>query len=443
MSRRSAPLVAALVALLVASVVGTGAASVQDLDQQLQEAQQRADQAQAELDGISVEASRARDELVSIENRLADAEGRLRTLGGQVQLAEEELDARTDVAEEAAAEAVAAAEQLEVVQAELAAQQGVLADQVADAWIHGPTTRPALVYELLRSSDQVADLAADLFTLETVLATQSGTVTTVEGLQSEQTVAVDEARSKRIAADRLREDAADAVALVQGLRDQAAVVRAEVQQDRDRQATVLASLQEDAAQQRAVLASVEAEQDRIEAERQAVVAAEEERRREQEQRRQQQDLEASSGGAEGGEPRATPSGPCPVDGARDGRDFTNDWGYPRPGGRSHEGTDIFETRGTPVRSVGNGTVKEVRYTDTGLGGLYVSIWVSPSEHWYYAHLDSIVGGLAPGVPVSDGQQIGTVGNSGNARTTPPHLHIGHYFDDVAENPYPILARRCP
>ena len=39
--------------------------------------------------------------------------------------------------------------------------------------------------------------------------------------------------------------------------------------------------------------------------------------------------------------------------------------------------------------------------------------------------------------------IGTVGRSGNARTTPPHLHIGHYVDDVADNPFPVLERACP
>ena len=86
-----------------------------------------------------------------------------------------------------------------------------------------------------------------------------------------------------------------------------------------------------------------------------------------------------------------------VDGAPAGRDFTNDWGYPRPGGRSHEGTDIFADRGTPVRSIGAGTVKELRTFDGGIGGLYVSIWVAAGEHWYYAHLDTVAPGLAPGV----------------------------------------------
>lgn len=440
---RSRLLVAAVVALL-AALLGTPGLAADDYDQQLREAEERADAAQQELDSISAEASQVRDELVAIENRLGDATARLRTLDGQVALAEQELDQREVVAEEAAQEAAAAADELDRVEADLERQESVLANQLAEAWIHGSTSGPALVYELLRTSNSPSDFAADLYRIETVLDAQANTVNAVEDLRGRQVVALEEARAARLRAENLRQEAADAVQLVQGLRDQAAAIRADLQVDRDRQATLLADLEADADQVRLVLASVEAEQDRIAAEQEAE-RAEEQRRRDEEAAT----LAEGDGGDDGGSSSsggnsgaASSSGPCPVDGAKAGRDFTNDWGYPRPGGRSHEGTDIFADRGTPVRSVVDGTVKELRYTDTGLGGLYVSIWVAEGEHWYYAHLDSIVGGLAPGVPVSDGQQIGTVGNTGNARSTPPHLHIGHYFNDVAENPYPVLASRC-
>ncbi|HEX2026693.1 MAG TPA: hypothetical protein VHF25_01700, partial [Nitriliruptorales bacterium] len=46
---------------------------------------------------------------------------------------------------------------------------------------------------------------------------------------------------------------------------------------------------------------------------------------------------------------------CPVAGAT----FINDWGFPRPGGRTHEGTDVFARRGTPIRAVADGTVTNV------------------------------------------------------------------------------------
>lgn len=425
MRRRTGVSMQLLVAVVLAMAASLLAAPVlatttDDYDHQLQEAEQRAQQAQSELDAISAEASAVRDELVALDQRLADATARLRTLDGQVALAEEELDLRTAAADEAAAAATAAAQDLARIERELAEQEQLLGDQLAQAWIHGSTSGPAMVYGLLQTSRSPSDFAADLYRVGTVLDSQASVVTTVDALQGQQAAAVDEARAARQRAEQLREDAAEAVALVEGLRDQAAAVRAEVEADHDRQAALLASLEQDAEETRAVLASVEAEQDRIEAERRAAA-----------QRRQQQ---ATGTGV---------SGQCPVDGARAGRDFTDDWGYPRPGDRSHEGTDVFADRGTPVRSIGDGTVKEVRAHDGGIGGIFISIWVAQGEHWYYAHLDSVDPALVPGVPVGDGQQIGTVGNSGNARSTPPHLHIGHYFNDVAENPYPVLAARCP
>lgn len=111
------------------------------------------------------------------------------------------------------------------------------------------------------------------------------------------------------------------------------------------------------------------------------------------------------------------------------------WGDDRDGGkRSHEGVDIFATRGTPVLSPVQGVVTAVR--DHGLGGKQV--WVrDPERDWnlYFAHLDSqIVRNLQR---VNPGDTLGFVGNTGNAKTTAPHLHFGIY-QNGAINPLPAI-----
>lgn len=111
------------------------------------------------------------------------------------------------------------------------------------------------------------------------------------------------------------------------------------------------------------------------------------------------------------------------------------WGAARDAGaRSHEGVDIFASRGTPVLAPVDGMVTSVR--DRGLGGKQV--WLRDGKrnwHLYFAHLDSqLVNNLDR---VKSGDTLGLVGNTGNARTTAPHLHFGIY-DNGAFNPFPVI-----
>ena len=102
--------------------------------------------------------------------------------------------------------------------------------------------------------------------------------------------------------------------------------------------------------------------------------------------------------------------------------YSHDWWYPRfgPGWRLHQGTDIFAAHGTPVRSPVDGTVK---IHSGGLGGLSVYVVQPDSTYWYLAHLAGIVDGLVEGAAVTTGQVVGFVGDSGNARGGPPHVHF--------------------
>lgn len=111
------------------------------------------------------------------------------------------------------------------------------------------------------------------------------------------------------------------------------------------------------------------------------------------------------------------------------------WGDARGGGaRKHEGVDVFAKRGTPVRAVVNGVVR--RTGQNRLGGNVV--WVNSGRYnYYYAHLDSQL--VKAGQGVSKGDTLGTVGNTGNAITTAPHLHFGIYRRGRgAVDPFPFI-----
>jgi murein DD-endopeptidase MepM/ murein hydrolase activator NlpD len=100
------------------------------------------------------------------------------------------------------------------------------------------------------------------------------------------------------------------------------------------------------------------------------------------------------------------------------------FGVDRDGGaRQHDGIDIFSARGTPVIAVAEGVVRSTR--PNRLGGKVV--WLRDpmrEQSMYYAHLDSQT--VREGQRVRVGDTIGFVGNTGNAATTPPHLHFGIY-----------------
>ena len=109
--------------------------------------------------------------------------------------------------------------------------------------------------------------------------------------------------------------------------------------------------------------------------------------------------------------------------------------------RSHAGVDIFARRGTAVLSTTRGLVVSIR--DGGLGGRQVWVLGPGRERHYYAHLDDWTAGLKTGDLVMAGSPLGTVGTTGNAGGTPPHLHYGIYGKNGAYDPLPLLKAHLP
>ena len=136
--------------------------------------------------------------------------------------------------------------------------------------------------------------------------------------------------------------------------------------------------------------------------------------------------------------RLSPSLDFPVAG-RTASSIRSYWGAQRDGGRrSHQGVDIFAPRGTPVVAAAPGIV--TRVGENQLGGRVVWLWDEARDvSHYYAHLDVQI--ARNGQRVKSGDTLGLVGNTGNARTTPPHLHFGLYRAQRrgAVDPLPVLA----
>src|SRR5690606_14251107 len=105
------------------------------------------------------------------------------------------------------------------------------------------------------------------------------------------------------------------------------------------------------------------------------------------------------------------------------------------GRRKHEGIDIFAARSTPAVAAADGIISRVGTNN--LGGKI--IFMKPKGraiNLYYAHLDSQL--VTTGQTVSIGDTIGLIGNTGNAITTPPHLHFGIYTPVGAVDPLPFV-----
>lgn len=133
--------------------------------------------------------------------------------------------------------------------------------------------------------------------------------------------------------------------------------------------------------------------------------------------------------------------PFPVVGpARYGDDFGAVRRGPGLLARSHQGTDVFAERGTPVIASAAGSVSNLVTNDerTGTG---LRLTATDGTFFFYAHLDRFAAGLANGTTVAKGQVLGFVGSTGDAAPTEPHLHFEiHPKGGAAVDPVPYLDR---
>jgi murein DD-endopeptidase MepM/ murein hydrolase activator NlpD len=123
---------------------------------------------------------------------------------------------------------------------------------------------------------------------------------------------------------------------------------------------------------------------------------------------------------------------CPAPGTS----YVDSWGAPRSGGRTHQGVDMMGSTGTPVYAAQAGSVA---HSSSDLGGIQAYVYGKSGDTTFYAHLSRYAGGPRS---VSAGEQIGYIGDTGNASGT-PHLHFEyHPGGGGAVNPYPYVRAVC-
>lgn len=137
----------------------------------------------------------------------------------------------------------------------------------------------------------------------------------------------------------------------------------------------------------------------------------------------------------------------PVDEVRPNQ-LTDTYNARRSGGRPHHALDIMARRGTPVLAADDGVVRRISTNALGGRTVYVVDHEQRFVH-YYAHLDAYARGLREGDRVRKGEQLGTVGSTGNADRNAPHLHYQllryanarMWWAGDPVNPVPYLKRR--
>ncbi|MDP8969408.1 MAG: peptidoglycan DD-metalloendopeptidase family protein, partial [Actinomycetota bacterium] len=393
------------------SASGDPRQQLDDARQQMIEAEARA----AELDA-AVLAAQAR--LAASESRLAELDERLDGLQADLEAAQDSLEAAQARRATADQQLEQAHRALRRAEANLRRHQEILARSAAGAYKHGSSSIQAvgMLDSLVHARDpsgfaRILEYMDHAITAETELIERAAELRQRAAESREQLAAAQMQRAaEETAAAAARDRSLALAAEQQVVVDAAAAERGNRQQ-------LLTALQVDQNVNIALIEDLSRRADTLTA-----------RLREQQLRALRQML-----------PEAMSSFLCPIAGRVQ---FINDWGFPRSGGRTHQGTDLFADYGTPIVAIADGVVTTMHVMDEGLGGLTVTYSVD-GHRFYNAHLSAIADGIRDGARLRAGDVIGYVGVTGNARGTPPHDHFGWYPPGAgAVNPYPLLRAAC-
>lgn len=133
--------------------------------------------------------------------------------------------------------------------------------------------------------------------------------------------------------------------------------------------------------------------------------------------------------------------------------YTDDFGAPRGGG-AHQGNDLMAAKRSPAVAAEAGRVKY--WTTSAAAGCMLYLYGESGTMYYYIHLNNdltakndnrgkcvkgVAYAVSNGSRVAAGQQVGYVGDSGDANGIHAHLHFEvHPGGGRAVSPYPYLQK---
>ena len=339
------------------------------------------------------ELAAAKERLSQLSNEIEDAQGQIAALQAQADAISGQIAATENAIAETEARIAETLTGIRRRESRLVYLQNRLGQRAKHAYISGPGG----IYEVIFGSSSFGDLTDRLALYDAVQQSDVDLANEIEG-------------------ERVR---------LEGRKADLEEMRASLEEQRRQQEAQLAAQQEKLAQMQVIMGRLADK--RAEA-RTLVTTLTKKYKAELEAIRLARELAAGGGAV---------TGPgifeyCPVD---QPNSFSNDFGAPRSGGRTHQGNDIFAPYGTPIRATFDGVVSNA---SNSLGGLSVYVH-GAGGYTYNAHL-SRFGQMGS---VSAGTIIGYVGNTGNARYTPPHNHFEwHPGGGSAVNPYYYLLEAC-
>lgn len=415
--RHAATLVAVLLVLGLAST--TAVADTRELTRELNELKNDREAAARELSDARSSERDARAALADVERRLEGAERRRRELADLTVRAEALYDTRRDEETQALQDADDAQAEADATELLLEEKHAQLEARVRAAFKYGHVG----LVDVFSGANDIADLISTSTFISHVIEADRELVNTVNALL----VAVVEQRDAAVvAAERAVVAAAEAAEAKReveaALVEQQAITREIAAQVAERD-EVFSRLREDRQAIEGHLSQLEAESRRIQSE-----LAEIARRQAEERRRAEAEARANNRPA----PTYSDSGWMrPVSGR-----LTSPFG-PR-WGRNHNGVDLAGSVGSPIVAARSGVVVTAiagchRTSSWGCGGgfgNYITIAHNDGFATIYAHLATL--SVSSGEVVSAGDQIGTVGNSGNSYG--PHLHFETRQAGVPRNP---------